>query len=48
VADGTFDHWTVNGLEPNHRLRRYLARCHAWPSPDIADHLAALDGLEFF
>jgi thiamine kinase-like enzyme len=48
IADGTFHKWTVNGLEPNLRLRRYLARCHAWPSPDPSVALAALDGLEFF
>lgn len=48
VADGRLDTWRVNELEPNTRLRRYLARAHAWPTPDPAVALAKLGDLAFF
>jgi hypothetical protein len=40
--------WRVNEMEPNARLRRYLARAQAWPAPDPAVALAKLGDLAFF
>ena len=48
VARGALEGWLVNELAPNERLRRYLARCLAWPEPDPAGSLAALEDLVFF
>jgi aminoglycoside phosphotransferase (APT) family kinase protein len=45
---GTLAGWTINGLEANPRLRRYLARALAWPDPDFSRELAALGDLRFF
>ena len=39
---------TINGLEANLRLRRYLARALAWPDRDLARELAGLGDLRFF
>jgi Phosphotransferase enzyme family len=33
MAGGELDTWRVNEMEPNARLRRYLARAQAWPAP---------------
>ena len=35
-------------MEPNTRLRRYLAQARAWPDPDPAAALANLGGIAFF
>ena len=40
--------WSINGLPPNQRLRRYLARAQAWPALNFARELDQLNGLEFF
>ncbi len=40
--------WTINGMGPNQRLRRYLARALAWPEMDFADQHAALVEVTFF
>jgi hypothetical protein len=45
---GTLTAWRVNGMSPNLRMRRYLARALAWPDQDHTGQLANLDGLEFF
>jgi aminoglycoside phosphotransferase (APT) family kinase protein len=48
MAGGGLDTWRVNEMEPNARLRRYLARAQAWPAPDPAVALAKLGDLVFF
>ena len=35
-ALGTLDAWQINAMEPNVRLRPYLARAQGWPDPDPA------------
>jgi hypothetical protein len=45
---GILPAWQINGLPPNLRLRRYLARAIAWPSDDLSDTLASLESLRFF
>jgi thiamine kinase-like enzyme len=47
-AFGTLDAWQINEVEPNVRLRRYLARAQAWPDPDPAAALANLGDIIFF
>jgi hypothetical protein len=47
-ALGTLDAWQINEVEPNVRLRRYLARAQAWPDPDPAAALANLGDIIFF
>ena len=34
TAAGELEIWMINEMEPNTRLRRYLARAQAWPAPD--------------
>jgi aminoglycoside phosphotransferase (APT) family kinase protein len=48
VAAGTLDGWLVNGLPPNERLRRYLARCRAWPELDPSRALVELADVACF
>jgi hypothetical protein len=48
LARDALQGWRVNGLAPNDRLRRYLARCLAWPEPDPAAALATLGDVVFF
>jgi len=40
--------WNVNTMNPNHRLRRYLARAMAYPKMDFEDELKEIEGLQFF
>ena len=48
IVDGTVDTWLINEMEPNTRLRRYLARAQAWPDPDPTGALLQLGDLRFF
>ena len=48
IVDGRFDSWLINEMEPNTRLRRYLARAQTWPDPSPAAALAKLRDLTFF
>ena len=48
IVDGNFDTWLVNEMEPNSRLRRYLAHAQAWPDLDLTAVLAKLDDRRFF
>lgn len=48
VESGTLDGWLVNNLDPDLRLRRYVARSLAWPSLHPADVLDDLAELAFF
>ena len=48
IADGNFDGWLINEMEPNTRLRRYLARAQAWPDPDPTAALLLLGDMRFF
>jgi len=48
AGSGELAGWLINGLPPNERLRRYLARAQAWPSLDFTRELEALHDLEFF
>jgi hypothetical protein len=48
IADGEFKTWMINEMEPNTRLRRYLARAQAWPDPDPTAALSQLGDLNFF
>jgi Phosphotransferase enzyme family len=43
-----FETWRINEMEPNTRLRRYLARAQAWPDPDPNTVLAKLGDVAFF
>ncbi len=45
---GQLPGWSINGMPPNHRLRRYLARAVAWPAMRFDDQLAALADVTFF
>ncbi|MBV8714376.1 MAG: hypothetical protein JOZ65_04835 [Chloroflexi bacterium] len=47
-AGGDFDTWMINEMEPNTRLRRYLARAQAWPDPDPTAALSKLGDVAFF
>jgi Ser/Thr protein kinase RdoA (MazF antagonist) len=40
--------WTINSMNPNERLRRYLARAIAWPAMDFEQELDELGDLLFF
>jgi aminoglycoside phosphotransferase (APT) family kinase protein len=48
IAHGEFDNWMINEMEPNARLRRYLARAQSWPESDPTVALAKLGDMEFF
>jgi len=45
---GALAGWTVNSMEPNQRLRRYVARVLAWPEANFSPVLDALQSLVFF
>jgi aminoglycoside phosphotransferase (APT) family kinase protein len=45
---GRLSGWSINGLPPNARLRRYLARALAWPASDFSAQLDPLADLSFF
>lgn len=45
---GRWENWMINGLPPNQRLRRYLARALAWPQADFAPELKRLEETHFF
>lgn len=45
---GALATWTVNGLAPDTRLRRYLARALAWPDSDFSGQLETLEDVRFF
>jgi len=45
---GALAAWTVNGMQPNDRLRRYLARGLAWPAMDPTRELTDLADVAFF
>jgi hypothetical protein len=47
-ADGTLESWLINEMEPNARLRRYLARALAWPDRDPTTALSNLGDVVFF
>lgn len=40
--------WTVNTMNPNQRLQRYLARAMAYPKMDFEAELKEVEGLQFF
>jgi hypothetical protein len=46
-AEGRLGTWRINDMEPNTRLRRYLARALAWPDPDPTATLAQLGDMHF-
>lgn len=48
IARGEFGTWMINEMEPNTRLRRYLARAQAWPDPDPNAVLSKLADVVFF
>jgi aminoglycoside phosphotransferase (APT) family kinase protein len=48
AEQGTLDGWLVNEMPPNERLRRYLARCNAWPAFELDAVLADLGDVVFF
>lgn len=45
---GSLGAWRANAMDPNQRLRRYLARALAWPKRDYQQVLAGLGDLVFF
>jgi thiamine kinase-like enzyme len=46
-AEGTVGTWLINDMDPNTRLRRYLARVQAWPDRDSTAALAQLGEMLF-
>jgi hypothetical protein len=48
ARSGKLAGWSINGLSPNVRLRRYLARAQAWPNLQFANKLEQLSDLNFF
>ena len=48
VESGRLSSWQVNGLPPNERLRRYLARSLAWPEHDFSRQLESVAEVQFF
>ena len=48
IANGTLESWMINEMEPNARLRRYLARAQAWPDLDPTTALSNLGAVAFF
>jgi hypothetical protein len=48
VESGQLAQWTINGLPPNERLRRFLARAMAWPEMGFAQQLEAIAEVTFF
>ena len=48
IPAGELETWMINEMEPNTRLRRYMARAQAWPDPDPNAALSELADLEFF
>ncbi|MBV9578732.1 MAG: aminoglycoside phosphotransferase family protein [Chloroflexi bacterium] len=47
-TSGNLVDWRINAMEPNQRLRRYLARALAWPDPDFSRQLTELQTCTFF
>ena len=47
-ASGALQGWLVNDLEPNQRLRRYVARSLAWPAIDPTNRLSDVADVTFF
>jgi hypothetical protein len=45
---GQLGTWRINGLAPNHRLRRYLTRGLTWPEMTFERQLEKLEQLIFF
>lgn len=45
---GSLDNWTINAMNPNQRLRWYLARLMAFPNMDFAKELNEIEDLVFF
>ncbi|MDQ6670134.1 MAG: aminoglycoside phosphotransferase family protein [Chloroflexota bacterium] len=48
VESARLEGWLVNDLDPNLRLRRYIARGLAWPSLDPSDSLSDVADIAFF
>jgi thiamine kinase-like enzyme len=45
---GELGEWRIHDMEPNRKLRRYLARALAWPSHNIEREISKLAGVRFF
>jgi aminoglycoside phosphotransferase (APT) family kinase protein len=48
TSNGTLHDWRVNDLDPNERLRRYVARSNAWPELDPGAALSDVADVTFF
>lgn len=48
ASRGDLPGWQINGIPANQRLRRYLARCWAWPDGNLDDELETLSDFCFF
>jgi len=48
AASGALHGWLINDLEPNQRLRRYVARGLAWPAIDPTGRLSDVADATFF
>ena len=48
AEQGDFGTWRINGLAPNRRLCRYLARGLAWPETTFTNRLEELSQVRFF
>jgi aminoglycoside phosphotransferase (APT) family kinase protein len=45
---GKLNGWQINGMPANDRLRRFLARCLAWPETDFEEELEQVQAFIFF
>lgn len=48
AREGQLGDWLIHEMQPNQKLRRYLARARAWPAYEFEDELASLQEVRFF
>jgi hypothetical protein len=48
IDSGTYKDWRIHGINPNEKLRRYLARACAWPRQEFDQELDDIALLIFF
>lgn len=48
ARQGSLQGWQIHEMGANEKLRRYLARARAWPSPAFDQELARLEDVRFF
>jgi len=48
VRNGQLSGWRINSMDPNARLRRFLARALVWPNYEFAEAAGAVETIRFF